>query len=192
MVHNAGANIPQHNTANSLGPQTIPVQALHNWPEQFYKPLPFHAKLFRTISVLQTSNFHSSSKYFNLLLISDINHEINAKLVRLNLQTSHFNSQSGQNKSASLLFQLSIWSEQLCKPGIKISQTQSANQWFQFLIWPEQVCKPVISFLYLARTSLQTSDLHSSSSISHVAAHFGYQQIHAHFILHQPCHTLLL
>ena len=41
----------------------------------------------------QTRNFHYSSKYHTLLLISDIN-QTNAKLVGLNQKTSNFNSSS--------------------------------------------------------------------------------------------------
>ena len=99
VVHNAGANISQQ-TVSALKHfqcQQCTTGQNNSTNHRFYMqswsdPFPFF---------FQTSNFQSSFKYYTMSLVSDINHELNAKLVRLNLQTSHFNSQSGQNNSAN-------------------------------------------------------------------------------------------
>ena len=119
VVHNNGANI-SHQTVSALK---------HFQCQQ------------RT-----TGQNNSANHCFYMQSWSDINHELNAKLVRLILQTSHFNSQSGQNNSANQWSKLVRLNLQTSNSISQSGQNKSANQW----------------------TCLQTSDLqvHSSSSIS--------------------------
>ena len=119
VVHNNGANI-SHQTVSALK---------HFQCQQ------------RT-----TGQNNSANHCFYMQSWSDINHELNAKLVRLILQNSHFNSQSGQNNSANQWSKLVRLNLQTSNSISQSGQNKSANQW----------------------TCLQTSDLqvHSSSSIS--------------------------
>ena len=92
----------------------------------------------------------------------------------------------------STIQSMQIWSDSICKPIISILNLARKNLQTSDQNWSDSICKPIISILNLARTSLQTSDLHSSSSLSHVAAHFRYQPSNVLFILPQSSHTLLL
>ena len=116
VLHNAGANIPQQNTANSLNsPQIDPVPTMQNWPEQFCKP---NNTIANTCKAGQ--NHVCKPVIFILHPISHF--------------AAHFIYQPcnqckiGHTQSANQSFQFLIWPEQVCKPGIKIGQTQSANQ----------------------------------------------------------------
>ena len=108
---------------------------------------------------------------------------------------------TGRNNSTNNCLFMQSWSEPFlfCKPAIfsllpNISLCCSfhTSTMKSMQNWSDSICKPVISILNLARTSLQTSDLHSSSFIYHICgAHFRYQPCNALIILHQSSHTLL-
>ena len=119
----------------------------------------------------------------HLIKFSNSSSVNNAKLVRATLQT---------RLTVSVCKQCQ-WPDQVCKPAISILHP-NITLYCSFQIsmqnWSDSICKPVISIFHLVRPSLQTSDLHSSSSISHATAHFGYQPSNTLFILHQSYHSL--
>ena len=88
---------------------------------------------------------------------------------------------TGRNNSTNHCLFMQSWSEPFLfykpaifslLPNISLCCSFHTSTMKSMQNWSDSICKPVISILNLARTSLQTSDLHSSSFIYHMWCSF--------------------
>ena len=85
---------------------------------------------------------------------------------------------TGRNNSTNHCLFMQSWSEPFLfykpaifslLPNISLCCSFHTSTMKSMQNWSDSICKPVISILNLARTSLQTRDLHSSSFIYHIS-----------------------